>query len=82
MYVLSYTLLEGVTPTPPLNRVARKLLCRGGGGTGALRRWVGGGVGKMGFRAETRCYVVLPVLMQNLPATKSVLGWHDTPADG
>ena len=54
----------------------------GGGGTGALRRWGGGWVGKMGFRAGTLCYVVLAVLVQILPATKSVVGWHDTPADG
>ena len=52
----------------------------GGGGTGALRRWGGGG--KMGFRAGTLCYVVLAALVQILPATKSVVGWHDTPADG
>ena len=52
----------------------------GGGGTGALRKW--GGVGKMGFRAGTLCYVVLAVLVQILPVTKSVVGWHDTPADG
>ena len=42
----------------------------GGGGWHGRAQEVGGGVGKLGFRAGTLCYVVLALLVQILPATK------------
>ena len=65
-------------PRPALGRPENCFLGGGGGGTGALGRWWGG-FGKMGFCRGTLCYVAL---VQILAATKSVVGWHDTPNDG
>ena len=47
----------------------------GGGGVARAPSEGGGGVGKMGLRAGTLCYAVL---VQTLPATKSVVGKHDS----
>ena len=80
---------EAKPPAEPLKHKHKlggpKIALRGGGVGVARAPSEGGGgglVGKMGFRAGTLCYVVLAVLVQILPATKSVVGWHDTPADG